>query len=118
MQLMPATARSLAGSLGLRYATRSLHDTETNLRLGVRYLRDMLRRFDGRIDHALAAYNAGPHRVDHWKASYADLTTEEFVETIPFTQTRLYVRNVLANRELYRRLYPAFAGSGEPVGDP
>lgn len=118
MQIMPATGRSLARKLGLRYTTRSLHDAETNLRLGIRYVRDLLRRFDGRVDHMLAAYNAGPHRVDQWKARYPDLTTEEFVETIPFTQTRLYVRNVLTNRELYRRLYPASVGPAGPVVDP
>ncbi len=118
MQIMPATGRSLARSLGLPYRTSRLHDAETNLRMGIRYVRDLLRRFDGRVDHALAAYNAGPHRVDQWKARYPDLTTEEFVETIPFTQTRLYVRKVLANRQLYRRLYPASAGSGEEISDP
>ena len=118
MQIMPATGRSLARNLGLRYTTRSLHDAETNLRMGIRYVRDLLTRFDGRVDHALAAYNAGPHRVDQWKARYPALTTEEFVETIPFTQTRIYVRHVLANRELYRRLYPTSAGPERRVGDP
>lgn len=118
MQIMPATGRSLARSLGMRYATRKLHDADTNLRLGIRYIRDLLRRFGGRVDHALAAYNAGPHRVDQWKARYPGLTTEEFVETIPFTQTRLYVRKVLANRQMYRRLYPVSAGRGEGLGDP
>jgi soluble lytic murein transglycosylase len=62
-------------------------------------------RFDGAVERMLAAYNAGPHRVDAWTALHPGLTAEEFIETIPFTETRTYVMIVLAGREQYHRLY-------------
>jgi soluble lytic murein transglycosylase len=62
-------------------------------------------RFDGAVDKVLVGYNAGPHRVDTWTSLRPGLPEEEFIETIPFTETRFYVRHVLANREAYRRLY-------------
>jgi soluble lytic murein transglycosylase len=111
MQLMPGTGRGLARELGIRFQPPVLFDAELNLRMGTRYLRQMLDRFGGRVERALAAYNAGPHRVASWEASYPGLSREEFVESIPFTQTRLYVRKVLANHHHYLRLYDYGAGS-------
>ncbi len=110
MQLMPATARSLSRSLGRRYRRGALHDPETNLELGTVYLRQMLDHFGGRVERALAAYNAGPHRVDRWTAGRPDVPAEEFIETIPFSETRAYVKIVLGATEEYRRLYSL----GEP----
>jgi soluble lytic murein transglycosylase len=57
------------------------------------------------VEKVLAAYNAGPHRVDAWTAARGETSAEEFTESIPFTETRGYVMIVLANREQYRRLY-------------
>jgi soluble lytic murein transglycosylase len=114
MQVMPRTGRTLARALSVRYRTQALHDPATSLDMGTRYLRDMLERYDGRVERALAAYNAGPHRVDAWTAGRPDVSAEEFVESIPFTETRSYVMTILASRENYRRLYPfppAHAGS-------
>jgi soluble lytic murein transglycosylase len=74
----------------------------------------MSERFGGRIERALAAYNAGPHRVDAWTAGRPDVSAEEFVETIPFTETRGYVMSILAMTERYRRLYGL--GVSEPGG--
>lgn len=105
MQVMPATARSMARSLGLRYRPQALHDARFSLELGTAYLRGLLERFGGRAELALAAYNAGPHRVDKWTGGRADVPLEEFVESIPFTETRNYVMTILAAREQYRRLY-------------
>ena len=65
----------------------------------------MLDRFGGRVERALAAYNAGPHRVVTWTAGRPDVPAEEFIESIPFTETRSYVMSILAHREHYRRLY-------------
>jgi soluble lytic murein transglycosylase len=113
MQLMPATARSLSRSLGRRYRRGALHDPETNLELGTVYLRRMLDHFGGRVERALAAYNAGPHRVDRWTAGRPDVPAEEFIETIPFSETRAYVKIVLGAMEEYRRLYSL----GEPPAD-
>ena len=65
----------------------------------------MSERFAGAVERVLAAYNAGPHRVDAWTLARGDQAAEEFIESIPFTETRHYVMIVLANREQYRRLY-------------
>lgn len=105
MQIMPATGRVLARQTGLRYSRSALHQPTVSLQMGTRYLRDLLDRFSGSAEKALAAYNAGPHRVDAWTALRPGLTAEEFVETIPFTETRNYVMIILAAREQYRRIY-------------
>ena len=114
MQIMPATGRRLARSLGLRYSRSLLHDPAASLRLGTLYLRQMLDRFRGRVEQALAAYNAGPSRVEGWTAARPGLTEEEFIESIPFTETRSYVKSVLGARALYRRVY-SLAGP-DPAG--
>ncbi len=105
MQIMPATGRVLLRASGRRYRRSALHDAEVSLTLGTTYLRQMLDRFGGRAELALAAYNAGPHRVAAWTAGRGDVGVEEFVESIPFTETRTYVMTILAAREHYRRLY-------------
>jgi soluble lytic murein transglycosylase len=105
MQVMPSTGRQLSRGLGRRPRTRDLHDPKVSLELGTLYLKQMLDRFGGRVEQALAAYNAGPHRVNAWTAGRADVPAEEFVEGIPFTETRNYVMSILAHREHYRRLY-------------
>lgn len=112
MQVMPTTGRSLARSLGVAYRQSALHDPDVSLNMGMRYLRQMLDRFGGRIERAVAAYNAGPHRVDAWTAGQPDIGAEEFIESIPFTETRGYVMTVLASRENYRRLY-SLAGTAD-----
>jgi soluble lytic murein transglycosylase len=111
MQIMGPTGRLLARDLGVRYRRAALHDPTTSLDFGTRYLRLMLDRFGGRVERALAAYNAGPHRVDAWTATRPDVPAEEFVETIPFTETRFYVMTILAAREQYRRLYALEKGT-------
>jgi soluble lytic murein transglycosylase len=105
MQVMPATGRTIARAKGQRYRRAALHDPETSLDFGTHYLRQMSERFSGAAEKVLAAYNAGPHRVDAWTAQRGELTPEEFTESIPFSETRNYVMIVLANREQYRRLY-------------
>jgi soluble lytic murein transglycosylase len=111
MQIMGQTGRLLARDLGVRYRRAALHDPDTSLDFGTRYLRQMLDRFDGHEERALAAYNAGPHRVEAWTEGRPDISAEEFVESIPFTETRFYVMTVLASREHYRRLYPLEAAA-------
>lgn len=119
MQIMPTTGRLLARQTGLRYSRTALLQPATSLQMGTRYLRDMLDRFGGSAEKALAAYNAGPHRVVAWTALRPSLSAEEFVETIPFTETRNYVMIILAAREQYRRIYglnlPAAAPSAAQV---
>ncbi len=106
MQLMPQTGRVLARQMKIRpYSTQRLTDPSLNLKLGTRYFRDRLDEFGGREEYALAGYNAGPHRVREWLAQgeYGDI--HEFVESIPFTETREYVQAIKRNVMVYRRLY-------------
>jgi soluble lytic murein transglycosylase len=105
MQVIPATGRKLARDMRVPYRHASLHDPKTSLDFGTLYLRQMADRFDNRAERVLAAYNAGPHRVDAWTALRPGQSAEEFVESIPFSETRAYVMIILAGREQYRRLY-------------
>jgi soluble lytic murein transglycosylase len=105
MQIMPATGRLIARTLGVRFRPASLHNPEVSLTFGTAYLRDMIDRYEGRVERALAAYNAGPHRVEAWTASRPDVSPEEFTETIPFTETRGYVMSILSMTERYRQIY-------------
>jgi soluble lytic murein transglycosylase len=115
MQVMPATGRRIARAKGVRFKRPALNDPETSLDFGTHYLRQMSERYAGAVEKVLAAYNAGPHRVDAWTALRGAQTAEEFIETIPFTETRGYVMIVLANREQYRRLYGLTHGPAAPV---
>lgn len=118
MQVIPRTGRTLAKRLGVRYRTSALHDPEISLDFGTRYLREMLERFGGRVERALAAYNAGPERVDVWVAGRPDMPADEFIESIPFTETRNYVMTILAGREHYRRIHSlATAGSATAAAE-
>jgi soluble lytic murein transglycosylase len=106
MQLLPNVGKELARDVKLRgFATDQLLRPEVNLRLGTRHFKAMLDKYDGRVEYALAAYNAGADRVDDWRASgnYRDMA--EFVESIPFTETREYVQAIVRNASMYRRLY-------------
>jgi soluble lytic murein transglycosylase len=113
MQILPGTGRTLARTLGLRYRSQSLYDADVSLRMGTRYLRDLLDRFGGHVERALAAYNAGPHRVDAWTAGRTDVPAEEFIESIPFTETRHYVMTLIATQERYRTVH-GLAAAGPP----
>jgi soluble lytic murein transglycosylase len=107
MQVMHRTGRAVSRSLGQKKKLQqsALHDAETSLKLGTTYLRQLLNRFGGRVERALAAYNAGPSRVAAWTRANPDMPAEEFVDSIPFVETRGYVMTILAGREHYRRLY-------------
>ena len=105
MQLLPSVGRSVARQEGMRnFQTFQLLDPETNIRLGTRYLKQMLDRFGGVPEYALAAYNAGDSRVQDWQSAGPYSGMDEFVESIPFTQTREYVQAILRNIEIYREI--------------
>ena len=104
MQVMPSTASKLARQLKVRYARARLTDPGYNLKLGARYLADLIQVF-GTHEAALAAYNAGEDRVVQWTTGQNYLETAEFVESIPFTETREYVQIVIRNAEVYRQVY-------------
>ena len=96
MQLMPATARQMGKELGISVPRWKLIQGELNIRLGVKYLNHVLNRFDNNPVLAAAAYNAGPSRVNKWIAD-APTDADVWVETIPFDETRDYVKAVLFN---------------------
>jgi soluble lytic murein transglycosylase len=93
------------------FSTARLFLPAVNLELGAYYLRSIADQFDGHWEAALAGYNAGPNRVKQW-LTWADFREPaEFVETIPYAQTRNYVQIVMRNAELYRRIYAPAAVS-------
>jgi len=105
MQLLPSVGRTMAREEGIaHFQTFQLLDPKMNIRLGTRYLRQMLDRFGGVQEYALAAYNAGDNRVADWQAAGPYSGMDEFVESIPFTQTREYVEAILRNEETYKSI--------------
>ncbi|MBI1174259.1 MAG: transglycosylase SLT domain-containing protein [Sideroxydans sp.] len=111
MQIMPATARWLARKMGMRdYRQSLLHELDTNLRLGTYYMKTVLSRFDNNPVLASAAYNAGPSRARQWRGE-KPLEGAIYVETIPFDETRDYVKKVMSNTVYYAKLFGQPASS-------
>ena len=105
-QVMPVTGREFARKVGIaRFTTKQLWQPAVNLRIGTSILRSMLDSNGGRVEQTLAAYNAGPSRVTLWSGWGEYREPAEFVESIPFNETREYVQAVLRNADIYRRLY-------------
>jgi soluble lytic murein transglycosylase len=105
MQLMPETARLVAQETGLRVATpEALWEPPLNIGLGTRYLGQLRARFQEPL-LVVASYNAGPHRVQRWLAEHRTPDLEEFVDLIPFDETRGFVKRVYTSWHHYRRLY-------------
>jgi len=105
MQLLPSVGKSMAHEEGMKnFQTFQLLDPATNIRLGTRYLRQTLNRFGGVKEYALAAYNAGGERVSDWQAGEHNEGIDEFVESIPFSETRIYVENILRDIAAYRAI--------------
>jgi len=105
MQLLPKVGKGVAKQEKLKhFSTQQLFTPATNMRLGTRYFRSMVDRF-GSFEYALAAYNAGVDRVQDWQGQGTYRDPQEFVESIPFTETREYVQNILRNANVYRQLY-------------
>ncbi len=107
MQLMPATAREVARSYSISHNPGRLSESDYNLRLGQAYLRDLLGEFQGSYVLTLAAYNAGPKRAREWMKAHGDPRgaieeTIDWIEMIPFEETRNYVQRVMENLQVYR----------------
>ena len=108
MQMMPRTARSTANQLDIPYNFEWLtDDPDYNLTLGMAHLDEVVNQYDGSLIMALAAYNAGGHRVRRWVEVYGDPRTGaidpiDWVESIPFSETRNYVQRVVENLQVYR----------------
>ncbi len=106
MQVMPNTGRGLFRRLGIPgFSSRKLTNPDLSLRLGTFHLKQVLDKFDGQLEKALAGYNAGDGRIAQWMALGPFQEPAEFVETIPFSETRGYVQSVLRNRRMYERIY-------------
>ena len=104
MQVLPRTARQVAERMGLRFSrSRELLNVATNLRLGMAYLGQMLRRFNEHPLLAAAAYNAGQYRVDKWIRRDHIIPADIWLETLPVAETRNYVRNVLLFTAIYQQ---------------
>ena len=104
-QLLPGTAAVTARGLDVTFYPEWINVPDLNLHLGAAHLQELLQRFGGRVDAAAAAYNAGSSPVKRWLERPGADDPDEFVELIPYQETRGYVRAVLRNRELYRALY-------------
>lgn len=106
MQLMPATAQRLSKKLNIRLASNeNLFDPDLNVRLGSRYLGDLIKEFKGALVPAIASYNAGKRPVKRWWSKRGDEPIEIFIEKIPYQETRNYVKKVLSYLREYRRIY-------------
>jgi soluble lytic murein transglycosylase len=107
MQMLPSVGKSMAKKEGVKGVdARQLLNPSVNLQLGTANLKQVLDRFGGQVEYALAAYNAGDTPIRQWLASNDYKDVPEFVESIPYTETRDYVQAILRNREMYRALYP------------
>ncbi len=103
MQIMPATGRRIARPAGVRLRSdRTLLDPRKNIRLGAYYLRHLLDRMHGNPALASASYNAGPHRTERWLGAGGGLEPELWVEFVPYTETRQYVKRVMEYRIVYQ----------------
>lgn len=106
MQLIPQTAKRVAHSLGEPDPeSDDLKKPSLNIKLGVKYLNHLLEMFGDNPVYALAAYNAGPNKVKQWKEIRSSLLDVEFIESIPYNETRNYVKKVLRNYVIYKNLY-------------
>jgi soluble lytic murein transglycosylase-like protein len=110
MQLIPATAREMAAIAGVSLTDmRRLYEAELNIQLGALYIRQLQRHLGDRKDFILAAYNAGPHRVERWREVAGSDEMDVFIENIQFMETRDYVRKVMKNYWAYTLLSRNFA---------
>ncbi len=101
MQVLPATAKGVARKIGIEnHRTADLLIPEKNARIGAAYLSQMLKRFKGNYVKATASYNAGPHRIPRWLPDF-NISAPQWIESIPFNETRKYVRAVMAYTTIY-----------------
>jgi soluble lytic murein transglycosylase len=106
VQIMPETGRKLAERLGAAsYSPDELFVPARNLELGAAYLAELLKRFEGRVSAAVASYNAGPEAVERWLTQNRALEDDEWIESIPYDQTRSYAKRVLRSFTIYQALY-------------
>lgn len=106
MQVMPMTGYRMSKIRGDGgFSPQQLLEPDRAIEMGAAYLKRLLKKFNEQIPLVAAAYNAGPHRADHWVAAFGHLSTDEFIEHIPFAETRNYVKKVVNNQQIYREIY-------------
>jgi soluble lytic murein transglycosylase len=106
MQLMPETARREAKKMGLTFEKNDLYSAETNLNLGISHLAELFEEFHHDSVLVLAAYNAGKSAAQAWFEEFGDRPRDEFIELIPYRETRLFIKNIMEHQAAYRRIYP------------
>jgi soluble lytic murein transglycosylase len=110
MQIMPETGRALYANSKNKepFTTEILFNPETNIQLGVQYIDQLNKRFKKNKTHILISYNAGPHNLKKWLKRFSHLQDPDvFIESIPYPETRKYVKKVLRNYGIYQSLYPS-----------
>lgn len=106
MQIMPFTANQLSRLLGeSEVPAQDLLKPEVNIRLGSKYLSRLQSKFQNQLPLVAAGYNAGPHRVNSWLNNFGTLESDEFIEHVPFQETRNYMKKVVRNYAVYNELY-------------
>jgi soluble lytic murein transglycosylase len=119
MQLLPSTGKSYAKKVGAKhFSANQLLDPNMNLRLGTADLRASIDRYNGQVEYALASYNAGDTPVRAWIGENDYKDVPEWVESIPYTETRDYVQAILRNREMYRAIYSKGSSEAAPKASP
>ncbi|NIR18165.1 MAG: lytic transglycosylase domain-containing protein, partial [Desulfobacterales bacterium] len=112
MQLIPPTARSVARQIGINgFSTSMLTIPRINIEMGIFYFKQVLDKFNGDVELALASYNAGPHRAADWKVRFYGLEKDEFIEEVPFRETRNYIRRILRSYGAYKAIYGSASAS-------
>ncbi|HIJ81988.1 MAG TPA: transglycosylase SLT domain-containing protein [Desulfuromonadales bacterium] len=104
MQMMPATAQQTAREKG-HFDPQRLTIPEVNIRLGTKHLHDLMKSYNNDVVFVAAAYNAGSGAVERWRKNLKELKKDEFIESIPYQETRDYVKKVYASAAIYRQLY-------------
>ena len=106
MQVMPMTGYHISRLQGIDdFNPQQLIESDMAIRLGTAYLKRLLKKFNYQYPLVAAAYNAGPHRADSWMNAFGHLSADEFIEHIPFAETRNYVKKVVNNQQIYREFY-------------
>ena len=106
MQLIPPTARAVARQIGINgFTTAMLTIPRINIEMGIFYFKQVLDQFNGDIELAMASYNAGPRRAADWKVRFYGLEKDEFIEEVPFRETRNYIRRILRSYGAYKAIY-------------
>ncbi|OOR88116.1 lytic transglycosylase [Moraxella caviae] len=114
MQIMPGTANQIARGMG--ESTGSMNDPDTNIRYGTWFLNDLANRAGGQIAVATAGYNAGPGAARRWLPTYGTISADQYVEAIPYGETREYVKHVMENATIYSALMGANVPISQRMG--